>query len=91
MKAAVLPTTLQTVGTATGVMLAVSFALIPKGLVSLCLAASILSTNLGVLGYMALWGVRLDIVSMITILMSIGYSCHFHEPCRICLILCAGD
>uniref|UniRef100_A0A915D804 Uncharacterized protein n=1 Tax=Ditylenchus dipsaci TaxID=166011 RepID=A0A915D804_9BILA len=30
--------------------------------------------NVGVLGYMALWGVNLESVSMITIIMSIGFS-----------------
>ncbi len=76
-QAAVLPATLQTVGAATAAMLIVSFLFIPKLSCCLCLTACIISTNLGVVGCMALWGVRLDIVSMITVLMSIGISVDF--------------
>lgn len=58
-QANVLPVMLQTVGTATAVMLLISFLLIPRSACSLCLAACIVSTNLGVLGAMALWGALL--------------------------------
>uniref|UniRef100_A0A914USQ6 SSD domain-containing protein n=1 Tax=Plectus sambesii TaxID=2011161 RepID=A0A914USQ6_9BILA len=74
---AVLPAMLQSVGTATVVMLIVSFLLIPKLACSVCLAACIISTNLGVIGAMSLWGVRLDMISMITLLMSVGVSVDF--------------
>uniref|UniRef100_A0A183DNW9 SSD domain-containing protein n=1 Tax=Gongylonema pulchrum TaxID=637853 RepID=A0A183DNW9_9BILA len=36
--------------------------------------ASIISINTGVFGYMTLWGVNLDAVSMISIIMSIGFA-----------------
>ncbi|EYC17939.1 hypothetical protein Y032_0029g1968 [Ancylostoma ceylanicum] len=35
---------------------------------------SIVSINIGVFGYMTLWGVNLDAVSMISIIMSIGFA-----------------
>jgi multidrug efflux pump subunit AcrB len=35
---------------------------------------SIISINCGVFGYMTFWGVNLDAVSMISIIMSIGFA-----------------
>jgi hypothetical protein len=44
----------------------VSFLMIPNVVAGLAIVAAIISIDLGVLGYMSLWGVNLESVSMIT-------------------------
>lgn len=55
-------------------MLLIAFLLIPQPFCALWVAFTIGSIDLGVLGYMTLWGVNLDAISMITIIMSVGFS-----------------
>uniref|UniRef100_A0A915CMI7 SSD domain-containing protein n=1 Tax=Ditylenchus dipsaci TaxID=166011 RepID=A0A915CMI7_9BILA len=55
-------------------MMFVSFVMIPNLAAAFAIVAAIISIDIGVLGYMALWGVNLESVSMITIIMSIGFS-----------------
>lgn len=58
-------------------MMIISFIFIPDMLCGLWVAFSIVSIEAGVAGYMALWDVRLDSISMINLIMCIGFSVDF--------------
>lgn len=58
-------------------MMIISFIFIPNFLCSLWVAFSIISIEVGVVGYMALWKVNLDSISMINLIMCIGFSVDF--------------
>ena len=73
----VLPTTIQCVVIAAVVMMIVSLIFIPNPICSLWVAFAIMSIELGVLGFMAFWGINLDAISMINLIMSIGFSVDF--------------
>ncbi|XP_050498733.1 patched domain-containing protein 3 [Diabrotica virgifera virgifera] len=59
------------------IMMLVTFIFIPNILCSFWVALSIISIEAGVVGYMALWGVNLDSISMINLIMCIGFSVDF--------------
>ncbi|KAL7386284.1 hypothetical protein ABVT39_006154 [Epinephelus coioides] len=69
--------TVQTILVAVVVMLVVSLILIPSPLCSTWVAFTICSVIVGVTGFMALWGVNLDSISMINLVMCIGFSVDF--------------
>jgi len=69
--------TIKTVSVAAGVMLVVSMVLIPYPICSAWIGLSILSIGLGVVGYMTLWGVNLDPISLINLIMCVGFSVDF--------------
>ncbi|XP_026230514.1 patched domain-containing protein 3 [Anabas testudineus] len=73
----ILDTTIQTVLLAVTVMLAVSLVLISNPLCSVWVAFAICSVIVGVTGFMALWGINLDSISMINLVMCIGFSVDF--------------
>ncbi len=73
----VFPTTIQCVSVAAVIMMIVSLILIPNPICSLWVAFSILSIELGVIGLMTLWNVNLDSISMINLIMCIGFSVDF--------------
>lgn len=58
-------------------MMVISFLFIPNIQCSIWVAFSIISIETGVIGYMALWGVNLDSISMINLIMCIGFSVDF--------------
>ena len=74
----VFPTTIQCVAVAAGVMMVISLIFIPNPMCSLWVAFSIISIEAGVIGLMTLWGVRLDSISMINLIMCIGFSGDYH-------------
>jgi len=73
----VLPTTVQCVCIAAVVMMIVSLIFIPNPVCSVWVAFSIVSIELGVLGFMTFWGINLDSISMINLIMCIGFSVDF--------------
>ncbi|CAB3402413.1 unnamed protein product [Caenorhabditis bovis] len=74
---AVLPGTLSSIAYAGVAVVAVSLILIPEPIASLWVSFSIVSINVGILGFMTFWSVRLDFISMVTIVMSIGFCVDF--------------
>ncbi|KAI4492180.1 hypothetical protein M0802_009986 [Mischocyttarus mexicanus] len=71
------PTSIQCMIFGALVMMLISFIFIPNILCCLWVAFCIVSIELGVAGYMALWNVNLDSISMINLIMCIGFSVDF--------------
>ncbi|XP_070065886.1 patched domain-containing protein 3 isoform X2 [Drosophila virilis] len=71
------PVSLQAMVIGAIIMMIISFIFIPNILCSLWVAFSVISIELGVAGYMALWDVNLDSISMINLIMCIGFSVDF--------------
>ncbi|XP_060721997.1 patched domain-containing protein 3 [Tachysurus vachellii] len=69
--------TIQTVSVATAVMLVISFLLIPSPVCALWVTFAIGSVIVGVAGFMGLLGINLDSISMINLVISIGFSVDF--------------
>lgn len=73
----VLPSTIQNLLIATLAMLLVAIVLIPSPLVALVITLCVVSIETGVVGFMSLWEVHLDSISMIHIILCIGFSVDF--------------
>ncbi|XP_030056487.1 patched domain-containing protein 3-like [Microcaecilia unicolor] len=69
--------TIQNVAIASGVMLVISLLLIPHPICSLWVMFAIASIIVGVSGFMAYWRVNLDSISMINLVICIGFSVDF--------------
>ncbi|VDL64888.1 unnamed protein product [Nippostrongylus brasiliensis] len=72
--AIIIPNTVQNIIIALACMVLIAFLLIPQPMCAFWVALACASIDFGVVGYMTLWGVNLDAISMITIIMSIGFS-----------------
>ncbi|KAL7842080.1 hypothetical protein SRHO_G00237690 [Serrasalmus rhombeus] len=75
--AVIMNNTIQTVCVATMVMLVISLILIPNPVCALWVAFTIALVIVGVAGFMALLGINLDSISMINLIISIGFSVDF--------------
>ena len=73
----ILPTTLQSIFVTALVMIVISLLMIPNLACALWVSFSIVSIEIGVVGYMTWWGVRLDGVALINLIMCIGFSVDF--------------
>ncbi|XP_039297069.1 patched domain-containing protein 3-like [Nilaparvata lugens] len=71
------PTSIQAMIVGAVIMMIISFIFIPNILCSLWVAFCIVSIETGVAGYMSLWSVNLDTISMINLIMCIGFSVDF--------------
>ncbi|XP_069633695.1 patched domain-containing protein 3 [Haliaeetus albicilla] len=69
--------TVQNIVVAAGAMLVVSLLLIPNPLCSLWVTFAIVSVIVGVAGFMTFWNVNLDSISMINLVICIGFSVDF--------------
>ncbi|XP_068160605.1 patched domain-containing protein 3 [Antennarius striatus] len=73
----VVKSTIKNVGVIMAVMLVVSLLLIPNPLCSLLVTCSIGSVTAGVTGFMTLWDITLDSISMIVFTVCIGFTVDF--------------
>ncbi|KAI8479819.1 Patched domain-containing protein 3 [Branchiostoma belcheri] len=84
----ILPTTLQNLGIATATMFVVALVLVPHPVCSVWVTLSIASICTGVVGYMTFWDVNLDAISMINIIMCIGFSVDFSAHITYAFVSC---
>ena len=87
---AVWPNTRQNLLIATAAMFVVSLLLIPHPVCSLWVTFSIVSICTGVMGYMTWWGVNLDSISMINIIICIGFCVDFSAHITYAFVLAEG-
>ena len=73
----VLDNTLQNLAIATASMLVVALVFIPSLSTVLWVTLTTVSIEIGVVGYMVFWNVNLDSISMINLIMCIGFSVDF--------------
>ncbi|XP_066280926.1 patched domain-containing protein 3-like [Branchiostoma lanceolatum] len=84
----ILPNTLQNLGIATATMFVVALVLVPHPVCSIWVTLSIASICTGVVGYMTFWDVNLDAISMINIIMCIGFSVDFSAHVTYAFVSC---
>uniref|UniRef100_A0A915PIT1 SSD domain-containing protein n=1 Tax=Setaria digitata TaxID=48799 RepID=A0A915PIT1_9BILA len=72
-------------------MLIVSFIMIPSWIAAFVIAFAIFSIDIGVIGFMTFWGVRLESVSMITVIMSIGFAVDLSAHIGYAYVKADGD
>ncbi|CAI2358232.1 unnamed protein product [Caenorhabditis sp. 36 PRJEB53466] len=87
----ILPATIQNVVISLLCMTVVSILLVPSLPSGFVIFVSIVSINVGVFGYMTLWGVNLDAVSMISIIMSIGFAVDLSAHITYAFVTSHGD
>ncbi|OTF83808.1 patched domain-containing protein 3-like protein [Euroglyphus maynei] len=68
--------------------MAISLIFIPSPSCAIWVAFSIISIEIGVIGYMTLWNVNLDSISMINLIMCIGFSVDFSAHISYAYISC---
>ncbi|KAJ8036580.1 Patched domain-containing protein 3 [Holothuria leucospilota] len=73
----IIPTTIQTLSIAVVSMLVVSLLMMPNIVVGVMVTLSVASILVGVVGYMAVWDVALESISMVNLVLCIGFSVDF--------------
>lgn len=68
---------LQTVGTAVSAMFVITCFFMPHPLIILIVTTSMLSILTGVFGFIKLWGLDISVVTMIELVISVGFSVDF--------------
>lgn len=87
----ILPSTIQNVLMSLTCMSIISLLLIPSVPSAIFIMLSIISISLGVFGYMTHWGVNLDAVSMISLIMSIGFAVDLSAHIVYAFVTAHGD
>uniref|UniRef100_A0A158Q5K9 SSD domain-containing protein n=1 Tax=Dracunculus medinensis TaxID=318479 RepID=A0A158Q5K9_DRAME len=72
-------------------MFIVSFIMIPNCWAAFIIAGAILNIDIGVIGFMTFWEIRLESVSMITIIMSIGFAVDLSAHIGYAYVKADGD
>ncbi|CAD5211100.1 unnamed protein product [Bursaphelenchus okinawaensis] len=72
-----LPNTMQNDVAAMFCMILISLLFIPNPLCTFWITVAMVTIDLGVIGLLSLWSVKLDPISMITLILSIGFSIEF--------------
>ena len=85
------PNTRQNLLIATAAIFVVSLFLIPHPVCSLWVTFRIVSICTGVIGYMTWWGVNLDTISMINIIICIGFCVDFSAHITYAYVSAEGD
>ncbi|XP_012938836.1 patched domain-containing protein 3 [Aplysia californica] len=73
----VLPSTLQTVGITIAVMFVVTCIFLPHPMIVALVMIQVVMIVTGVFGFMGLWGLSLSSITMIQLIMSVGFSVDF--------------
>ncbi|VDL71142.1 unnamed protein product [Nippostrongylus brasiliensis] len=73
----ILQSTIQNDSLAVVCMVIISLLFIPNLLCAVWITIAIITIDVGVIGLLSLWGVKLDPIFMITIILSIGFSIEF--------------
>ncbi|CEF70744.1 Sterol-sensing domain and Patched family-containing protein [Strongyloides ratti] len=87
----IMSSTLQNVFISLFCMIAISFLLIPSFPSAVIIAVMICSISIGVFGYMTFWGVNLDAVSMISLIMCIGFAVDLSAHIVYAFVASPGD
>lgn len=87
----VLPNTLQTLGIAIACMFFVALVMIPHPVCALWVTFCVVSIDTGVIGYMSLWDVPLDPISMLNIILCIGFSVDFSAHITYAFVIAPKD
>lgn len=73
----VINNTLQTLGIAMVCMFIIACVMIPHPICAIWVTLCVISIDSAVIGYMSMWGVTLDAISMVNIILCIGFSVDF--------------
>ena len=83
----ILPDTIQNVAVATVTMFFIALFLIPHPICAFWVTLSVLSVCTGVTGYMSWWGIDLDAIAMVLLLMCVGFSVSFSAHITYAFVL----
>uniref|UniRef100_A0A0R3RTW7 SSD domain-containing protein n=1 Tax=Elaeophora elaphi TaxID=1147741 RepID=A0A0R3RTW7_9BILA len=87
----IVPATIRSIIISLICMAIVAVILVPSLAPCLLIIISIISINTGIFGYMTFWGVNLDAVSMISIIMSIGFAVDLSSHITYAFVTATGS